>query len=78
MQDAAHTLDYTGTFVYRHGGIMSAMRIVHRVAHGRVTERLTTLDGRRQVIIRRHGRIACYLPGDHREFVERRALVLKT
>ncbi|MHB1671242.1 MAG: sigma-E factor regulatory protein RseB domain-containing protein, partial [Acidiferrobacter sp.] len=52
--------------------------IVHRVAHGRVTERLTTLDGRRQVIIRRHGRIACYLPGDHREFVERRALVLKT
>lgn len=78
MQDAAHTLDYTGTFVYRHDGTMSAMHIVHRVAHGHVTERLTTLDGRRQVIIRRRGRIACYLPGDHMEFVERRALVLKT
>ncbi len=78
MQDAAHTLDYTGTFVYRHDGTMSAMRIVHRVAHGRVTERLTTLDGRRQVIIRRRGRIACYLPDDHVEFVERRAMVLKT
>ena len=78
MQDAAHTLDYTGTFVYRHDRVLSAMRIVHRVAHGRVTERLTTLDGRRQVIIRRHGQIRCYLPHDHVEFIEQRAMALKT
>ncbi|WP_297394782.1 MucB/RseB C-terminal domain-containing protein [Acidiferrobacter sp.] len=78
MQDAAHTLDYTGTFVYRHDGLLSAMHIVHRVAHGRVTERLTTLDGRRQVIIRQHGQITCYLPHDRVEFVEQRAMALKT
>ena len=78
MQDAAHTLDYTGTFVYRHGDMLSAMHIVHRVAHGQVTERLTALDGRRQVIIRGRGRIACYLPRDHVEFVERRVMALKT
>ncbi len=77
MQNAAHTLDYTGTFVYRHDRLLSAMRIVHRVAHGRVTERLTTLDGRRQVIIRRHGQIQCYLPHDHVEFIEQRVMALK-
>ncbi|WP_298138069.1 MucB/RseB C-terminal domain-containing protein [Acidiferrobacter sp.] len=78
MQGAAHTLNYTGTFVYRHDGLLAAMHIVHRVARGRVTERLTTLDGRRQVIIRRHGRIACYLPHDRVEFIEQRVMALKS
>lgn len=78
MQEAAHTLDYTGTFVYRHDRLLSAMHIVHRVAHGRVTERLSTLDGRRQVIIRRRGQITCYLPHDRVEFIEQRAMALKT
>lgn len=78
MQQAARTLNYTGTFVYRHGRVLSAMRIVHRAVHGQVTERLSALDGRRQVIIRGHGRIACYLPHERVEFVEQRAMVLKT
>ncbi len=73
MEDAAHTLSYTGTFVYRHGPTLAAMHIVHRAADGHVTERLTTEDGRRQIIIGSRGRVTCYLPGEHKEFVARRA-----
>ena len=78
MDRAAHTINYTGTFVYRHGPTLAAMRIVHRVANGRVTERLTALDGHRQVIIRDRGRVACYLPHEHVVFIEQRVMVLKT
>lgn len=72
MQTAAHTLNYTGTFVYRHGATLAALHIIHRVASGQVTERLTTLDGARQVIVRGDGRIACYLPRAHVVYSERR------
>ncbi len=78
MERAARTLNYTGTFVYRHGATLATMRIVHRVANGQVTERLMALDGHRQVIIRGQGRVACYLPHEHVVFIERRVMVLKT
>ena len=78
MELATDSISYTGTFVYRHGTMLSAMHIVHRVANGQVTERLTALDGHRQVIIRGQGRVACYLPHEHVVFIERRVQVLKT
>jgi len=77
MQHAARTLSFTGTFVYRHNSVLSAMHIVHRVSGGQVTERLTALDGHRQVIIRRRGQIACYLPHERVLLVERRVMALK-
>ncbi|MHB8253613.1 MAG: MucB/RseB C-terminal domain-containing protein [Acidiferrobacter sp.] len=78
MEQAAQTVNYTGTFVYRHGAVLSVMHIVHRAVAGQVTERLTALDGRRQVIIRGQGRVACYLPREHVVFIERRVVALKT
>ena len=78
MEQAAHSVSYTGTFVYRHGTVLSAMHIVHRVARGQVTERLTALDGQRQVIIRSQGQVASYLPHEHVVFIERRVVALKS
>lgn len=78
MEQAAETTNYTGTFVYRHGPVLSVMHIVHRAVGGHVTERMTSLDGHRQVIIRRQGQVSCYLPRQHVVFIERRVVVLKT
>lgn len=78
IQQAARTENYTGIFVYHHGPVLAVMSIVHRVSHGHVSERLTALSGRRQIIVRSAGRIACYIPRRRIVYIERQVLPFRS
>ncbi|HVC01548.1 MAG TPA: MucB/RseB C-terminal domain-containing protein [Steroidobacteraceae bacterium] len=71
MSRALATRDYDGTFFHLSDGRVEAMRIVHRYRHGRVTERLQSLEGSGREYIRSgNGRLTCYLPDEHTVLVE--------
>jgi len=54
--------NYEGTFVYRQGDQMEAMRIAHRVGSDGIRERLFSLNGWAREIIRNRDEVICYLP----------------
>jgi sigma-E factor negative regulatory protein RseB len=62
MSQAAHTLTYTGTFVYMQDGQMETMQLVHAVDAAGEHERLVSLSGTHREVIRDHGKVSCYLP----------------
>jgi sigma-E factor negative regulatory protein RseB len=70
MNRALSTLDYDGVFSHWHAGQVETMRIIHRVAHGVVTERLVSLDGSGREFIRTGSTLACYLPDKRTVLVE--------
>jgi sigma-E factor negative regulatory protein RseB len=64
MAAASHTTNYSGTFVFNHGGQSETSRIAHFVnPAGGVLERLETLDGPAREVIRTNDQVTCYLPG---------------
>lgn len=65
MSQAAHRLDYDGTFVYSHDGHMQTMRIVHSSRDGTERERLLSLSGPSREVIRDNDRVTCILPDDN-------------
>lgn len=69
MSQAAHQLDYDGTFVYSHDGHMQTMRIVHSSRDGSERERLLSLSGPSREVIRDNDKVTCILPDDN-EVVE--------
>lgn len=70
--NAAHRLDYDGTFVYLHGQQLESMRIVHKVEDGRERERLVSLNGTPREIVRNDRLVLCYLPDENSVVVEHR------
>jgi sigma-E factor negative regulatory protein RseB len=62
MNAAIEQLDYVGTFVHLHDGKAETMRVAHRYEHGRVTEKIVSLDGVGREIIRRDENVRCILP----------------
>ncbi len=70
INDAARRLDYDGTFVYLHGGMLEALRIVHRNDGGRVRERLLSLNGAPREVLRDGETVQCYLPDEKSVVVE--------
>ncbi len=62
MADSVEGLNYDGTLVHMHGGEADILRIVHRVQDGRVTERITAMDGAGREIIRNDDEVTCILP----------------
>ncbi len=74
MASASRQLNYTGTFVYRHGSDIEASRIVHFVnAAGGEFEKLETLDGPPREVIRTNDQVTCYLPSSRTVLVEKRS-----
>ncbi|MFA6313119.1 MAG: MucB/RseB C-terminal domain-containing protein [Sterolibacterium sp.] len=69
---AAHKLNYSGTFVYRNGGIEETSRITHLVDAGGEVERLEVLDGSPREVIRNNDEVKCYLPDSHTLIIEQR------
>ena len=63
MANAARELNYTGTFVYRHGNQIETSRIWHLNDATGDYERLETLDGPPREIVRTNGDVTCYYPG---------------
>lgn len=70
--NAAHKLNYSGTFVYRNGGIEETSRITHLVEAGGEIERLEVLDGSPREVIRNNDEVKCYLPDSHTLIIEKR------
>ena len=70
---AAHRLNYSGNFVYRHGQHLETSHIVHVFSDGRgETEKLEALDGPPREIIRDNDEVVCFMPDNKTVFAERR------
>ncbi len=64
MAEASSKANYSGTFMFQHGGQVETSRIAHFVnPAGGVLERLETLDGPAREVIRSNDQVTCYLPG---------------
>lgn len=72
MHQAAHSLDYDGTFVYQRGDQLESLRILHRSGNGGMRERLISLTGAPREIIRTDSEVRCYLPDQNAVMIEHR------
>ena len=73
MAAASRKVNYSGTFVFNHGGQSETSRIAHFVnPAGGVLERLETLDGPAREVIRTNDQVSCYLPGTKTVLVDPR------
>jgi len=72
MNHALATRNYDGTFFQFRNGKVETLRIIHRVADGKVSERLVSLDGSGREIVRNDEELTCYLPDQKRVLVETR------
>lgn len=70
MVQAAHQLNYTGTFVYQQGNALQTMHIVHAVDGEGEHERLISLTGSAREVIREHDKVTCILPEESPMVVE--------
>lgn len=59
---AGKNLNYEGTFVYRHGNDMEAVKIIHKADDKGEHERLVSLTGSAREIIRNNKVVTCILP----------------
>ena len=62
MTDAAQSLNYDGTFVYRSGNQLESMRIIHRVDQQGERSRLVSLSGEKREVLRDSTQVVCILP----------------
>jgi sigma-E factor negative regulatory protein RseB len=72
--DAARTGNYRGTVIYRAGGNMESMRLIHGYADGVERERLVALTGEPREIIRIDNKVTCLLPKDRKLDLKRPAV----
>ena len=73
MAEASSKVNYSGTFVFQHGGQVETSRIAHFVnPAGGVLERLETLDGPAREVIRSNDQVTCYLPSTKTVLVDPR------
>jgi sigma-E factor negative regulatory protein RseB len=72
MSDAVSKNSYDGTFIYRHGDQIEAMRIIHLHKNGSSRERLVSLNGEAREVIRNNRDVICYLPDKRSVVVEHR------
>jgi len=72
--DTARTANYRGTVIYRSGGNMESMRLIHGFAAGVERERLVALTGEPREIIRLDSKVTCLLPKDRKLDLQRPAL----
>jgi sigma-E factor negative regulatory protein RseB len=64
MNQAIHTLNYTGTYVHINNDRIDTMQIVHRVGEDGERERLLSLNGEAREILRDSEKVTCILPAD--------------
>ena len=68
MSMAAHSLNYSGTFVYQHHGRLEAMQIMHAMDEEGERERLLSLTGPKREVLRDNQVVTCIL-GDRQSVV---------
>jgi len=62
VTDAGKSLNYEGTFVYRHGNQIEAVRIIHKADDKGEHERMISLTGSAREIIRNNEFVTCISP----------------
>lgn len=72
--DAARTANYRGVVVYRAGGNIESMRLIHGFSAGLERERVVALTGEPREIIRLDNKVTCLLPNDRKLDLKRPAL----
>jgi len=73
MAEASRKINYTGTFIFNHGGQSETSRISHFVnPAGGVLEKLEVLDGPAREVIRSNDQVTCYLPGTRTVLIDPR------
>ncbi|MGI9264558.1 MAG: MucB/RseB C-terminal domain-containing protein [Gammaproteobacteria bacterium] len=72
MDQAIENLNYEGTFVHIVEGKVETMYLVHQVENGKVSERLSSLDGPGREIIRNDEETTCIFADQKAVIVERR------
>ena len=70
---ATSRLNYSGTFVYRHGNVSETSRITHFIDGGKEYEHLEVLDGSPREVVREGEEVTCYLPESRTVFIEKRS-----
>lgn len=63
MADAARQLNYSGTFLYRHGSHIETSRIWHLTDASGDYERIEALDGPPREVVRANEEVTCFYPG---------------
>lgn len=71
MTNAVRTTNYRGTFVYTHGNKLESMKIFHRYDNQSEQERLVSLTGESQEIVRNDQRVVYYMPGEKKALVDK-------
>ena len=72
MSEAAKSLNYEGTFVYRQGAHIETMRIIHRAEAEGERERMVSLNGVPREVLRDETQVTCIMPDDHAVVVDTR------
>jgi len=72
IASAAHRINYSGTFVYRHDGYMETSRIVHLSDASGEHEKIEVLDGPARETIRNNDEVVCYMQENKAVIVEKR------
>jgi sigma-E factor negative regulatory protein RseB len=71
MANAARQINYTGTFVYKHGNQIETSRIWHLTDSSGNYERLEMLDGLPREIVRKNDEVTCYYPSSKTAKIEK-------
>lgn len=71
MHQAAHMLNYEGTFVYGQQDQLSSIRIIHSVTEAGERERLVSMDGSGREVLRDGDRVTCIYPDSQSVMVEK-------
>lgn len=66
MSAAVRVLDYQGSFIYEHNGVIDAMRLFHEGSGGRERERLIGMSGARSEMLRDGDTVICQAPAPAR------------
>jgi sigma-E factor negative regulatory protein RseB len=73
MSQALVERNYDGRFIHTSQTQSETMRIIHRYAHGQITERLVSLDGIGREYIRTNAEVTYYMPDTRSVLVESHA-----
>ena len=74
MANAAHQLNYVGSFVYQHGQRMETSHITHMKDARGEHEKLVMLDGKRRQVFRNDEVVYCFLSDEKTVMVDKRRL----
>lgn len=62
INHAASNINFSGSFVYSHGGTIETMQVARKIENGLMRERLYSLNGEPREVIRDMNKVWCFIP----------------